>query len=186
VPFKPDIPDLLKKFIMYSPSDKVIIRSCSILEKVSFVEKNSMISHEIEECKNFNQSKFLIDCLVVVKKKSMILDNFPSQTSLDQPRRRQKGHVTVTIPSLTETNKARKEGNERALRRNQTLPVFNNLSRSNIDESGEYEDSYREHNMTPMEGANYSVEYVHQQFDEWLAAEELGNKSPLRSLFFKI
>jgi len=49
--FKPDIPDLLKKFISFSPSDKVIIKTCSILEKVSFAERNPNLHHEVEQCK---------------------------------------------------------------------------------------------------------------------------------------
>ena len=51
--FKPDIGALVKKFIMYTPSDKVIIRICSVMEKISFFSKDTTLNQEIEECNSF-------------------------------------------------------------------------------------------------------------------------------------
>ena len=175
MPFKPDIPDLLKKFIMFSPSDKVIIRSCSVLEKVSFAEKNSVLNHEIEECRVFFLFTVFI-VLVVVKKKSMILDNMPSKTSLDEVKKpRRNVHVKVSVPSLTDTNKKFDIKHDRGLKRIQTLPVFAN-SRSEIEESNE-DDS--DMDISPIEGGgiNHPIEYVQNQLDQWLAEEEIGKNN---------
>lgn len=51
--FKPDIGALVKKFITYTPSDKVIVRICSVMEKVSFFSKDTTLNQEIEECNSF-------------------------------------------------------------------------------------------------------------------------------------
>ena len=49
VPFKPDIPFLLKTFLIFTNNEKAIIKTCSLLETVRQADPKSTIDHEIEE-----------------------------------------------------------------------------------------------------------------------------------------
>jgi len=49
VPFKPDIPFLLKTFLIFTNNEKAIIKTCTILETVRQADPKSTIDHEIEE-----------------------------------------------------------------------------------------------------------------------------------------
>lgn len=50
--FKPDILLLLKKFLIHSISEKIIIKVCTILEKVKELDPNIVFDHHFEESKN--------------------------------------------------------------------------------------------------------------------------------------
>lgn len=51
VNFKPDIPLLLKKFILHTLSERIIIKVCTILEKVRELDPKIEFDHQFEESK---------------------------------------------------------------------------------------------------------------------------------------
>ncbi len=183
VPFKPDVPDMFRKFFTHTMSEKVINVTLDLLEKVKDIDPEFDFGDEVEDSKRifFIIRKLIFFQVVTSKKDSQIfLRSESSVTNLEERLSNLKRSSTMKKSSVSEAmsphNSASLRTHAKNLKKSPTkkLSVMRPPEETKSDEEEDITEEDEEEMESPgihnpyEEGANAEIE-------EWLAGHKLGN-----------